>query len=70
MNSEIIVGLLALLGTLLGSLSGVIASARLTNFRLQKLEQKVDEHNGYGRKIPVILSRLDDLDGKGTEVNI
>jgi ABC-type lipoprotein release transport system permease subunit len=70
MNSEIVVGSLSLVGTLLGSGLGVLASAKLTNYRIAQLEKKVDEHNGYGKKIPVILSRLDDIDGKGTEINI
>lgn len=64
MSSEIIVGLMALFGTLVGSLSGVIAAARLTNFRLLKLEQKVDEHNGYGKKIPALEERLNGFDGR------
>jgi ABC-type lipoprotein release transport system permease subunit len=70
MNSEIVVGSLSLVGTLLGSGLGVLASAKLTNYRIAQLEKKVDEHNGYGKKIPVILSRLDNIDGKGTEINI
>ena len=62
MEREALVGILSLTGTLIGSLSGIIASARLTNFRLQKLEQKVDEHNGYGRKIPALEERVKSID--------
>ncbi len=62
MEKEVFVGLLSLFGTLIGSLSGVVASARLTNFRLLKLEQKVDEHNGYGRKIPALEERVKGVD--------
>jgi ABC-type lipoprotein release transport system permease subunit len=50
MNSEIVVGSLSLVGTLLGSGLGVLASAKLTNYRIAQLEKKVDEHNGYGKK--------------------
>ena len=32
-----------------GTLS-VLASASLINWRLKKLEEKVDEHNGYAKK--------------------
>ena len=46
MNSEILVALLSLAGTLLGSLGGVLASSKLTNYRLSQLEKKVDRHNG------------------------
>lgn len=31
--------------SLLGSLGGVIASSKLTNFRLEQLERKVQAHN-------------------------
>lgn len=69
MNSEIVVGLLSLAGTLLGSLAGVLASSKLTSYRLTQLEQKVDRHNRFGERIPVIEEklkvanhRLDDLE--------
>ena len=45
MNAEIVIALLSLAGTLIGSLSGVLAANRLTNYRIQELEKKVDKHN-------------------------
>lgn len=45
MTSEIIVGLLSLAGTLIGSIAGIIASNRLTLYRIDQLEKKVDKHN-------------------------
>ena len=45
MNTEIIVALIASGGGLLGSLGGVIASAKLTTYRIQQLENKVEKHN-------------------------
>ena len=69
MTSEIIVGLLALIGTIIGSLGGVLTSARLTNYRIQQLEEKVDKHNSFAERIPVIEEqikvanhRIDDLE--------
>ena len=44
MNTEIIVALIASGGGLLGSLVGVIAS-KLTTYRIQQLENKVEKHN-------------------------
>lgn len=44
-ETEIIVALLGLVGTLAGSFLGVIAASRLTNYRLQQLEEKVNRHN-------------------------
>ena len=45
MPEAVAVAALSLLGTLLGSLGGVIASSKLTNFRLEQLERKVQAHN-------------------------
>ena len=45
MEPEITVAVLALIGTLGGSFTGVLASAKLTAWRLQKLEEKVEKHN-------------------------
>jgi hypothetical protein len=42
---SIIVALLGCLGTIIGSGLGVIASSKLTNFRIQELEKKVEKHN-------------------------
>ena len=47
MNTEIIVALIASGGGLLGSLVGVIASSKLTTYRIQQLENKVEKHNTY-----------------------
>ncbi len=43
--NEIIIALVSLAGTIIGSLSGVLAANRLTNYRIQELEKKVDKHN-------------------------
>lgn len=45
MDSTIIVALLSLLGTLIGSLGGIIASNKLVIYRIQELEKKVSKHN-------------------------
>lgn len=58
MDSEIIVALIALIGTLGGSLSGVLVSSKLTAYRLQQLENKVQEHNNYARRLPVVEEQI------------
>lgn len=45
MSDTIIVALLSLAGTLAGSGLGVIASQKLTQYRLEQLEKKVQAHN-------------------------
>ena len=61
MNSEIVVALLGLVGTLCGSLLGTVASAKLTQYRLQQLEDKVNRHNN-------IIERTYILEGQVTEL--
>ena len=41
----IIVALIGLAGSAIGSILGVMASARLTSYRLEQLEKKVQAHN-------------------------
>lgn len=45
MSGEVIAALLALLGTAFGSLAGILTSSRLTNYRIEQLEKKVEKHN-------------------------
>ena len=45
MSDTIIVGLLSLGGTLAGTLGGILATNKLTLYRLEQLEKKVDRHN-------------------------
>lgn len=45
MSDTIIVALLSLAGTIVGSGLGVMASSRLTQYRLEQLERKVQAHN-------------------------
>lgn len=69
MDSEILVAIVSGLGTLLGSAAGIVASSKLTTYRLGQLEKKVDKHNRFGERIPVIEEkvkvmnhRIDDLE--------
>lgn len=45
MSESVIVALLALLGTLVGSFGGILTANKLTNYRLEQLEAKVEKHN-------------------------
>ena len=45
MESSIIVALIGLAGSAMGSILGMMASAKLTSYRLEQLEQRVQAHN-------------------------
>lgn len=56
--SAIIVGGLSLIGTALGSWGGM----KLMSYRIEQLEKRVNEHNNFAHRLPVVEQKLDDLD--------
>lgn len=56
--TEIIVAAISLLGTLGGSLGGILVSSKMTNYRIQQLENKVAEHNNFARRMPVVEEQI------------
>ena len=76
MSTEIIVALLSLLGTAIGSLAGIMAANKLVVYRIEQLEKKVEKHNTLiertykveesvtllEEKIKVANHRIDDLE--------
>ena len=58
MSNDIIVAVLSLIGTLGGSLGGILVSSKLTAYRLQQLESKVAEHNNFARRMPVVEEQI------------
>jgi hypothetical protein len=69
MDADIVVALLALIGTITGSLGGIVVSGKLTAYRIEQLERRVQEHNNFARRMPVmeeqikvINNRIDDLE--------
>lgn len=45
MPTEILVALIGLGGSAIGTFAGVFVSAKLTAYRIEQLEKKVDKHN-------------------------
>ncbi len=58
MDTTIVVALISLIGTLGGSLGGIVVSSKLTAYRIQQLENKVAEHNNFARRMPVIEEQI------------
>jgi hypothetical protein len=50
-TETIIVAFLSLAGTLLGSLFGILAANKLTNYRIEQLERKVEKHNNVIERV-------------------
>lgn len=45
MKIEVLSMLISLIGTSIGTIAGILASNKLTNYRISILEEKVDKHN-------------------------
>lgn len=58
MDNGFAIALLGVIGSALGSLGGVVVSAKLTNYRLEQLEKKVGEHNNFARRMPVVEEQI------------
>lgn len=79
MSDEVLIALIGLGGSGVGSLLGIMVSSRLTQYRLEQLEKRVQEHNHliertyrleeadavHTEQIKVINHRLADLEGSG-----
>ena len=76
MDNTVIVALVSLLGTVIGTFGGIMASNKLTVYRIEQLEAKVNKHNNLiertfkleeqeailDEKIRVANHRIDDLE--------
>ena len=62
MSESIIVALLGFAGTLLGSLFGILAAQKLTQFRLAQLEEKVNKHNNFIERTFKLEGRMDEAE--------
>jgi hypothetical protein len=52
--STIIVAGLSLLGTLAGSYGGM----RLMSYRIEQLEKRVEKHNQYAERVPILEEQM------------
>lgn len=67
----IITGGLALLGTAIGTFSGIKANQKVMDVKLEELTREVREHNGFAHRVPVLEEqmkvanhRIEDLERK------
>lgn len=45
MSDTLLIALLSFAGTLVGTMGGILAANKLTNYRIEQLEKKVEKHN-------------------------
>lgn len=54
MSETIVVAILSLAGTLIGSLFGILASNKLVVYRIEQLEKKVEKHNNVLERVYIL----------------
>lgn len=62
MSDTIVVAIIGLVGSGLGSLIGVVASSKLTQYRIQKLEEQVNKHNNLVERTYRLEGRVDECE--------
>lgn len=50
------------LGSAMGCIGGILASQRLTNFRIQQLEEKVNKHNNLVERMTVNEMKIKNIE--------
>lgn len=61
MSDTIIIGLLTLLGTLIGTFGGIVTSSKLSNYRIEQLEKKVEKHNSIVERTYILEGEVREL---------
>lgn len=61
MDNTVLVAIISFVGTCVGTIGGILASSKLTNYRLSELEEKVKKHNS-------IVERTYVLEGQVVEI--
>lgn len=64
-SSDILIAITSIIGTFAGSFSGL----KLTSYRIEQLEKRVERHNNFAERIPILEEkisvanhRIDDLE--------
>jgi len=58
MTETIIVAILSLVGTFIGTLGGILAANKLVVYRIDQLERKVEKHNGIIERMYKLETRV------------
>ncbi len=59
--ANLLPSLFALLGTLAGTFGGILTGSRLTTYRLEQLEKRVEKHNSLVERTYRLEGQVDEL---------
>ena len=68
MEPEVLVSLITLFGSALGTFAGIAVNTKLTNFRIEQLEKKVDKHNNVIERTVKLEERIGAIDYRLKEI--
>lgn len=68
MSDTVIVGLLSLVGTLAGTFGGIITANKLTTYRIERLEEKVNKHNSIVERTYVLEGQMREVQHDVTDL--
>lgn len=68
METEVLVSLITLCGSALGTFAGIAVNSKLTNFRIEQLEKKVNKHNNVIERTGKLEERVGALDYRLKEI--
>ncbi len=61
MNGETITAIFSLFGSLIGTFGGIIAGAKLMNYRIEQLEKQVEKHNNVVERMYQAEGHIEEL---------
>jgi len=53
-NSDVLLAITSIIGTFAGSFSGL----KLTSYRIEQLEKRVERHNNFAERIPILEEKI------------
>lgn len=68
MSEGIIVAVLSFLGTTIGSLIGILQSNKLTNYKIEELQKKVEKHNSVIERTTILEEKVSEIEDNIREI--
>jgi len=68
MSDTVLVALLSLAGTAIGSVIGILTNNKLVVYRLEQLEKKVEKHNNVVERMALLEKDVNQLKEKEAKI--
>ncbi len=68
MTETILIAILSLAGTTIGTFGGIITASKLTNYRIEQLEKKVEKHNSIVERTFILEGQMKEVQHEITDL--